>query len=243
MNRALLLVLMAFAARASAQSGLELIEESMRKQPPAAHTFEEQVLVLSDNLGQHTVRTVRFYARNDAGGSRRLMVIDTPAELRGIKVYVSRDATGGARRGPAASSPVFGSDYTVADFEGEQPADFSYEREPSQELERVTHFVVRATPKDEAVARATGYGMRKLYLRKDNLFVSRIDHIDRHGHLVRRQTFKDPRPDDQGAWRPRMTLTEDLREDRRTLIKVERRVHSADYVPAEIFDGQRGGLR
>jgi len=242
-TRALLLLLLLFAARASAQSGLELVEESLRRQAPPPYTFEEQVLVLSDSLGQNTVRTLRYYARNDAGGSKRLMVVDTPSDLRGIKVYVTREAAGGVRRGPAASSPVFGSDYTVADFEGEQPADFDYEREPSQELERVTHFVVRATPKDAAVARATGYGVRRLYLRKDNLFVSRIDHIDRHARLVRRQTFKDPRPDDTGAWRPRMTLTEDLREDRRTLLKVERRVHSADYVPADVFDGQRGGLQ
>ena len=34
-----------------------------------------------------------------------------------------------------------------------------------------------------------------------------------------------------------MILTEDLLEERRTLIKIERRVHSADYVPDTIFAG------
>ena len=242
MNRApvhavFFLVLACFATCAGAQTGRELITESLRSQAPQPYVYEEQVLVLSGHLGQHTVRTLRYYARHDAAGLRRLMVIDTPAELRGIKVYVSRDANGGARHGPAGSSPVFGSDYSVADFEGEQPQDFVYEREGNQELERVTHFVVRAAPKDEAVARTTGYGTRRLYLRKDNLFVSRIDYLDRRGRLAKRLTFKDPRPDDTGAWRPGMTLTEDLRQERRTLLKVERRVHSADYVPAVVFEG------
>jgi hypothetical protein len=241
LHRVLALVLLAgVAVSARAQTGLELIEESLRKQAPPAHIFEEQVLLLSDSAGQHTVRTVRYYARNDASGTRRLMVIDTPQVLRGLRVYVARDA-GGGRHGPAGSSLVFGSDLTVSDLEGEQPAGFSYEREPSQELDRVTHFVVRATPKDDGIARATGYGTRRIYLRKDNLFVSRIDHLDRQGRLARRQTFKDPRPDESGAWRPGMTLTEDMREERRTLLKVERRVHSADYVPDAVFDEQRGG--
>ena len=149
------------ASPALAQTGLELMEDAIRKQAPPAHVFEEQVLVLSD-----------------AAGTRRLMVIDTPQVLRGLRVYVSRDASG-VRRGPAGASLVFGSDYTVADFEGEQAAEHAYEREPAQELDRVTHFVVRATPKDDAVARATGYGTRRIYLRKDNLYVSRIDYLDR----------------------------------------------------------------
>ena len=228
------------ASPALAQTGLELMEDAIRKQAPPAHVFEEQVLVLSDTAGQHTVRTARFYLRSDAAGTRRLMVIDTPQVLRGLRVYVSRDASG-VRRGPAGASLVFGSDYTVADFEGEQTAEHAYEREPAQELDRVTHFLVRATPKDDAVARATGYGTRRIYLRKDNLYVSRIDYLDRQGRLARRQTFKDPRPDASGAWRPGMVLTEDMREDRRTLLKVERRVHSADYVPSGVFDEPRRG--
>ncbi|CAM9798076.1 unnamed protein product [Phaeothamnion confervicola] len=231
-----LAVLACLCVSAQAQTGRELVEESLRRQAPPPSVYEERVLLLIDSLGQHTVRTARYYSRLDSAGLRRLMVIDTPRELRGIRLYVSRDAGGGARNGPAASSPVFGSDYTVADFEGEQPQDFNYEREDNQELDRVTHLVVRATPRDEAVARATGYGVRRIYLRKDNLFVSRIDCLDRQGRIAKRLTFKDPRPDDTGAWRPGMTLTEDLREDRRTLLKVERRVHSADYVPAGVFE-------
>jgi hypothetical protein len=74
-----------------------------------------------------------------------------------------------------------------------------------------------------------------IYLRKDNLFVSRIDYHDREGRPARRQSFRDPIPDESGIWRAGMVLMEDLRDGRRTLLKIERRVHSADYVPAAVF--------
>lgn len=231
---------LAFASTGAwAQGARELIEDSLRRHAPPAHVYQEQTLILSDHHGQNTVRTLRDYARQDASGGRRLVMILTPEELRGTTVLIARDATGGARRGPGGSSLLFGSNLTVADLEGEQPADFLYEAENSQDLDRVSHHVLRAVPKDAEVARATGYGVRRLYLRKDNLFISRIDFLDRGGRLARRQTFRDPRPDESGAWRAGMVLTEDLRDARRTLLKVERRIHSADYVPDAIFAGLR----
>ncbi len=252
---ALLSVLASIAAAAWAQSAPELIEESLRRHAAPAYVYQEQTLILSDNQGQHTVRTTRYYARMDESGRKRLLVIHTPEELRGTTIFVARDAKGGGRLGPEPSSPVFGSEFSVADFEGEQPADFLYELEDAQDMDRVPHHVLRARPRDAAVSHATGYGVRRIYLRKDNLFVSRVDFLDRRGRITKRQTFRDPRPDESGAWRPGMILAEDLREDRRTLLKVERRVHSADYVPNAVFgavsdelrdavrDARRAGLR
>lgn len=229
-------------ARAQAQSGFDLMQASLLRHALPPYLYEEQALVLSDSLGQHTVRTARHYARRDENGRTRLLVIDTPAESHGMSVFIARDAQGGSRRGADASSPVFGSDFSVADFEGEQPQDFRYQREDSEDLDRVPHHVLRALPRDDAVARATGYGERRIFLRKDNLFVSRIDYQDRRGRPAKRQSFRDPRPDDSGAWRPGMILMQDLRDGRRTLLKFERRVHSADYVPAAVFDNLRAGL-
>jgi hypothetical protein len=236
---ALCLGLAGVATGASAVTGRELIDNSLRQHAPASHVYQEQTLITSDNLGQHTVRTARYYGRRSASGQKVLLVIDTPAELRGVSVMVERDAKGGNRRGPAASSALFGSNFSVADLEQEQPQDFLYEVEDSQDLDRVSHHVIRATPASEAVAQSTGYGVRRIFLRKDNLFVSRIDYLDRQGQPAKRQTFRDSRPDETGAWRAGMILTEDLRDSRRSLVKVERRVHSADYVPESVFAGLR----
>ena len=242
-SRALLPLLVLFATGAAAQNARELIDESLRRHVLPPYVYQEQTLVLGDSLGQNTVRTLRYYARRDANGTKRLAVINTPEELRGMAVLITRDAKGGDRHGPAPASPLFGSNLTVADFEGEQPADFTYEFEEGQDLDRVSHHVLKATPKDADISRATGYGVRRLYLRKDNLFLSRVDTLDRQGRLARRLTFRDTRPDENGVWRAGMILAEDLREERRTLLKVDRRVHSADYVPDSVFGQLRGQLR
>ena len=243
MKAAFLVLLACLAQGVWAQDGRALIEESLKRHASPAFVYEEQILILSDSLGQHTVRTARFYERNDETGDKRLLVLQTPADLRGARVFVARDASGGGRRGPDPASPVFGSDFSVSDFEDEQPRDFLYGLEDSQDLDRVSHHVLRATPRDDAVSRATGYGVRRIFLRKDNLFVSRVDFLDRQGRVIKRRTFRDPRPDESGAWRAGMILTEDLRDNRRTLVKVERRVHSPDYVPDGVFDEPRASLR
>lgn len=241
---ALLLLTVCLATAAGAQSGRDLIEESLRRHAPPASVYEEQTLLLSDPLGRYTVRTARRYARHDESRSTNLLVMETPAESKGTAIYVDREANGGTRggtrRGTAASSPVFGSNFSVADLEGEQARNFTYERDDDHDLDRVPHFVLRALPADESVAHATEYRQRRIYLRKDNLFISRIDYRDSEGRLARRQTFRDPRPDESGVWRPGMILMEDLRDGRRTLLKVERRVHSPDYVPPAVFAGIPG---
>jgi len=48
---------------------------------------------------------------------------------------------------------------------------------------------------------------------------------------------RDPRPEESGAWRANMILMEDLVDGRRSLLKTERRAHSPDYVPADVFAG------
>ena len=46
---------------------------------------------------------------------------------------------------------------------------------------------------------------------------------------------RDPRTGGDGVLRPGMVLMEDLRLRHSTLLKIERRVHSPDYVPADFF--------
>lgn len=232
---ALPLALACLAGGAAAADGRELMAESLRRHAPPADVYEAQALVLSDRQGQLGLRTMSYYARRDAAGSRSLRVIETPAESKGSAIYVGH-APDGRRSGAAASAPVFGSDFAVVDLEAEQLQDFNYQRETDHDLDRVPHHALRAVPASEAVANATNYHERRLYLRKDNLFITRIEYKDRQGRLSRRQTFRDPQAEESGAWRANMILMEDLIDGRRSLLKTERRALSPDYVPADVFD-------
>lgn len=226
----------------AADDGRVLVESALQRHVLPDHVYAEHALVQADRHGHFSVRTARQYRRSDADGSlQQLLVIETPVELRGTALYVERDRAG-RRHGALGNSAVFGSDFRMADLEAERPDDFRYVRSEDQVIDRVPHAVVRAWPADAAVADSTGYQERILFLRKDTLFVSRIDYLDRSGRPVRRQTFRDPQPVGPQAWQAGMVLMEDLQTGSRSLLKMERRVHSADYVPATVFAGWRRGL-
>lgn len=255
---ALFLLLIAGAAGAASDSGRDLIEESLRRHGPPPFAYEELTIVLRDAAGRQRVRTARHYRRTDADGSvQRLLAMQSPADVRGSALLLkSRNGEPVERQlflpalgralsyDPAGGNVerVFGSDLSLADLEGERPALHTYEREADRDLDRIPHHAIRARPavaagvsgRNAAAPRATGYGDRRLFLRKDSLFLARIDYFNREGRLIRQQTFRDPRPDGDGALRPSMILMVDLRERHSTLLKVDRRIHSPDYVPAEL---------
>lgn len=237
---AMLSVFIGLTGHCWAQTGSALVEQSLQRHAPPNDVFEEHVLVMTDRLGHYSLRSTRFYARRDEKTSRQLYVIESPAELKGATVRIDRDADAGTRRGPAPSTPLFGTNLLVADLEGEQSGNFRYSREGDLALERIPHFVIRAEPADASIVRTSSYHDRRIYMRKDNLFVSRIDYFDGKGRMARRLAMRDPRPDALGIWRATMLLMEDFRDGRRTLLKVERRVHSPDYIPPGVFDWPRG---
>jgi 3',5'-cyclic AMP phosphodiesterase CpdA len=98
--------------------------------------------------------------------------------LKGAAIRIDREHH---RRHPPWSGAVhsrFGTNFLVADLEGERSGNFRYAREGDLALERIPHFVMRAEPADASVARTTGYHDRRIYMRRDNLFISRIDYFD-----------------------------------------------------------------
>ena len=253
MTRALSLLLVVLCGAASAagpDTGRSLVEESLRRHGPAPYAYEELTIVLRDGAGKQRVRTARHYRRAEADGTvHRLIAMQSPADVRGSALLLTfRNGDPVERQlllpalgraftyGPVTESVerVFGTDLSLADIEGERTALYAYEREADRDLDRIPHHSIRARPASAAVPHATGYGERRLFLRRDNLFLTRIDYFDRQGRLIRQQTFRDPRPDGEGALRPAMILLQDLRERHSTLIKVDRRVHSPDYVPADL---------
>lgn len=226
-----------FSANAGANDASDLMRASVSRHAPAPFAYEELTLVLSNQAGRYSVRTLKRYVRSDQSGSKNLMVVETPDDSNGMTIYVTREAGGIGRRGAKAHSSVLGSDFLVGDLENEQIDEFHYEMMPYQMIEQVRHFVLRAKPVDNARVTATSATERLIFLREDNLFVSRIDYHDAQGRLSRRQSFRDPHADETGAWRAGMILMENFGDDQRTLLKIDRRVHSPDYVPLSVFAG------
>ena len=236
-----------------APDGAGILARERAHRPQVCCIYQELTMILSDAAGEHRVRRMRWYERRASDGSSRLLLVFVaPVDVRGAAVLLTRDAPGGARAeiylpalgrslglvaGTQSAMGLVGSDFKLADLLGEAPRDFSNQREADAEIDRSMHYVVRGTPASAAAQRAGG-GPRRYYLRKGDYFLVRIDFLDAQGRLARRQTFRDPKQVEPGAWQADMVLMEDFGERHRTLIKVERRVFSPEYVPPEIFSRQ-----
>jgi hypothetical protein len=241
------------AVSPAAPDGSAIMDRVRAHRPQACCIYQELTMILSDAAGESGVRRIRWFERREPdGGGRLLLVFASPADVRGAAVLVMRDASG-ATRGEvhlpalgrpldladrtAGAMPLVGSDFKLADLFRGAPRDFTYAREADAEIDRGMHYVIRATPVPGAEQR-TGGGWRRHYVRKGDHFLVRTDYHDVRGVLARRQSYRDPRQVEPGVWQADMIVMEDFGERHRTLLKVERRVFSPDYVPAEIFSRQ-----
>lgn len=237
----------------AAPDGAGIMDRVHSHRPLACCIYQELTMIESDPAGESGVRRIRWFERHEpGGGSRLLLVFVAPADVRGAAVLVTRDSSGAAQGEvhlPAlgrplglaarteAAMPLVGSGFRLADLLGEAPGDFTYAREADAEIDRSIHYVVRATPVEGARSRIGG-GPRRHFVRKGDHYLVRTDHLDLQGAPARRQSFRDPRQVEPGVWQADMILMEEFGERHRTLLKVERRVFSPDYAPAEIFSRQ-----
>jgi len=256
-GRRALMVLVAFGAASGmargAPDGAGIVERALAHRSQACCIYQEMTMILSDAAGERGVRRIRWFERRESDGSRRLLLaFVAPADVRGTAIALTREALGvtqgeiylpalgrplGVVAGTTGAMRLVGSDFRIADLLGEAPRGFAYAREADAEIDRSMHFVVRATPSDATAQRAGG-GLRRYYVRKGDFFLVRIDFHDVRGRLARRESFRDPKQVEPGTWQADMVLMEDFAERHRTLIKIERRVFSSDYVPADIFSRQ-----
>ncbi len=230
-------------------TGPQIMQEVHARQHQYPFIYEEQSLVLMDRNGFRDTRTARRYSRIEADGSMHLLLVfETPIQVRGVALLARRDAAGLVTSQlylPAlgqqliASDPAdhgggfMGTDFSVESLTGEMLSEYLYVRSDDLELENQPYFsvdVYRAGD-DPAVNRP----LRRHFIRQDNLFVTRSDYFDARGEVVRRQRSYDLKVVDGTMWHANLLLMDDYREQHQTLIKVDRRIFSRDYVPMEMF--------
>lgn len=214
------------------------------------YVYEEQTMILTDNVGNRDVRQVRRFSRVESDGTMKyLLVFDDPVEVRGVAIRFVRYNTGIVENqiylpalGKEVSSgqskgqvrQLLGTDFALEDLV-ESLDDFKYVRLQDQTIGKIAHFVVEAFPleKDRGFS---GYNKRRLFIRQDNFFIVRTDYFDLGNRFFKQLTCHDLKRVDKKMWRANMLLMEDKRQQHTTLIKIDQRVFSRDYVPPEIFN-------
>ena len=109
-------------------------------------------------------------------------------------------------------------------------------RERDRIREGFEFFVVDAYPANAQVERSSGYGLRRHQIRKDNFMIVQTDFFDRQLRFMKQISHHDVHQVSGESWRANMIVVSDEREKHRTLLKIDRRIYSRDYVPAEIFE-------
>ena len=232
-------------------TGPLIMDEVFKRHELFPYVFEEQTMIMMDSEGNRDVRKVRRFSRVEKDGTvKYLLVFDHPSEIRGVALLAIRQHTGHVESWiylPAfekklksnalksRGSHFLGTDFALEDLAAEVLSDFRYVRVADKKINKIAHFIVEAFPQDEKIERNTGYSLRRHFIRKDNFFIIRTDYYDRRVRLFKSQTCHDLKRVDGDMWRANMILMENHKEQHTTLIKIDRRVFSHDYVPPEMF--------
>ena len=236
-------------------SGLKIMQEVHKRHQQFAFVYEEQSMVMIDRNGHRDTRKLKRYSRvEDDGTVKFLLLFDSPAEISGVALLASRDESGkttkyvylpalGEQLIESVSSGMdgnfLGTDFSIENITGEILDDYIYVRRPDKKINYVEYFVVDVYRMEEGLAEnmlpADKQALRRHSISKNNFYITKTEYFDRQGKVYKKQSHHDLREVDGEMWRADMILMEDSREDHRSLIKINRRIFSRDYVSAEIF--------
>jgi hypothetical protein len=232
-------------------SGRELLDLVYERHQQYPYVYEEQSMILIDQDGHKNTRKLRRYSRADESGTVNfLLLFDSPLDIKGVALLAQREPDGQSKQsfylpafgktfientpGPEGKSEdnFLGTDYSIANLVGDRLDHHKHVRRNDTTINETDYFVVDVY---DLVSPAEDKPERRHYIRKDNLYISRTDHFDEIGRLQKRQTNHDLTQVHDDMWRANMMMMDNFQQEHRTIIKVNRRVFSADYVPGEIF--------
>ena len=226
-------------------SGRTLMEKVYHIHRQFPFVYEEQSMILLDRDGQKETRKLKRYSRvEESGEAKFLLVFDSPEDVKGVAVLAKRQTNGQTSQsiylpafgpslisnaGDASNANFLGTDFSVENLIGEELDNYTFQRQRDAILEGVEYFVVDVFQGNSEQAE------RRHFILKDILFIARTDFYDDTGKLQKSQTQHDLSQVLGEMWRANMLLMQDYRENHQTLIKINKRVFSADYVPKEVF--------
>ncbi len=233
-------------ADADGPSLMRAVRERGRQYP---YAYEELAMILIDKEGRHRTRRVRRFTRARADGSGELLVLfDLPETVGGVALLAHRDRDGRSRTslylpalGPdlveagtsATRASVLGTDFSVEDLVGERLDGYRFMRRADETISDTGYYVVDAHALDPGPDEDPP--LYRHYILKDSLIVIRTDTLDAAGRLLKRHTRHDFQHVGGQIWLPNLLMMRDAVTRHRSLLRVERRVFSRDYVPDEVF--------
>lgn len=237
-------------SRAAAdRNGLQIMTEVHRRHQQFPYVYEEQSIILVDSMGQRDTRQARLYTRMEKNGELKIMYIfESPEEVKGVTLMATRQADGATDTQmylPAlgdsfiksswtgSSGNFLGTDFSVEDLTMENLGDYTYQRRPDKKIDDTDYFVIDVFPAGRDPA--SGHPLKRHYIRQDNFFITRTDYFDQQGRLLKQMNKYDLRQLGNGTWAANMVLMDNKQLHHQSILKVDRRIFSKDYVPEKMF--------
>jgi len=240
------------AADIDERTGREILEHVYELHQQFPYVYEEQSIVMVDRNGYRDTRKAKRYSRVEEDGTIRFLVVfDSPEEVKGVALLANRNPDGTFNKWvylPALGEQLIesteggddanflGTDFSVENITGEKLDNYLYVRRPNTRTDYTDYYVIDVYKSHHDPN--NNPALRRHFVRMDNYYITQTDHYDRHGKIYKKQTHHDLKPLDGDMWRASMILMEDKKENHQSLIKIDRRVFSHDYVPEEIFTAE-----
>ena len=233
-------------------SALRVMRETQRRHEQFPYVYEEQTMVLMDAQSHRSVRRSRRFSRTEADGTAKfLLVLDDPQEIRGVALLAIKHVNGEVERGvylpaygaqfkrpPKSSNSghFLGTDFSVEDLTTESLAEHRYVRVDDLIRGKMAYFVIDAYPANQQLERESGYGRRRHLIWQDNFMIVQSDFYDRQQRFKKTIAHHDLKRVSGESWRANMIVANNKREHHQTLLKIDRRIYSRDYVPEILFE-------
>ena len=233
---ALLAVLVTVAVAAAAEPGLEIMQKQ-RELQRVRDEEETQTLKLINKAGAVKERKLVRWVLRGAGDLEKILVRFTgprDVENTGLLVWEAKDGNDDqwlylpALKKPkriAASGKknrFMGTDFSFEDLQPEALALHTYTLAGSETVDGQECFVVEAVPTGRRAA-DSGYGKRRLWIRKDNYATVKREYYDKQGVLEKVESLRKLTSVKGTVWRPGEIEMQDVRNGTRTVLVIEGR--------------------
>ena len=231
-------------------NGLQIMQEVHRRHRQYPYVYEEHSIILVDRMGQRDTRQARLYTRvEDNGEIKILYIFEAPADVKGVTLMAFRQPDGKTDTSiylPAFSDRFInsswtgsggnflGTDFSIEDLTDEVLDDYRYVRRDDQKLGDQDYFVIDVYPSEGKLK--DEHPVKRHYVRQDCFYITRTDYFDRMGRLYKQMHAYDLKKLDDEMWGSNLIFMDDKKLHHQSIIKVDRRVFSIDYVPEEMFN-------
>lgn len=235
----LFLIFLIFLVPLSVQAemtGKEIMEEKKKRHEVNSELIDE-VMILVDRKGNKKKRLLeKFDKKTKEGLFRILTVFVEPTDINGTAMLTweqnERDddqwlylpsqrklqrIAQGSKKGY-----FMGTDLTYEDMEPEEISDYNYTIVGSEKIDGQDCFIIESVPANKKKKKESGYGKRKIWIRKDNFFDVKIEFFDRRDRIIKTMTNHDLINIEGTVWRPKKVLVDNHKRKHKTLIGLKK---------------------